>query len=178
MESESSKTEKPILLNTPEAIRFRRNSSTLVILGTGVIVFGFWGIIKLIAMFAFDMQVFHPEDLEQFDEFGRLILNVVVFVVMAIDVILRLIVGLKAIREGRGKKTGIGYLIVTIWLISGSAYSIYALMLDLMNMKGAFFDNYVSVFMELSSLVISLEVFIAAISVRRYRSKHVVGGAE
>ena len=120
------------------------------------------------------MQVFHPEDLEQFDEFGRLILNVVVFVVMAIDVILRLIVGLKAIREGREKKTGKGYLVVCFWLILGSAYSVFLLAMELINMEDSFIDSFVAVFMELSSLVISIEVFIAGISVKRYKSKHIV----
>ena len=34
-----------LLNNKPEAVRYRRSLSTLIILGTGIIVFGFWGII-------------------------------------------------------------------------------------------------------------------------------------
>ena len=163
-----------LLDNKPEAMRYRRSLSTLIILGTGVIVFGFWGIIKLAAQLFFGIELFKPEDLEGFDETAKMIVTVLVFVFMAIDVILRLIVGLKAIREGREKKTGKGYLVICLFLIIVSAYSVYLLAADLINMEESFIDSFVAVFMELSSLVIALEVFIASISVKRYKSKHIV----
>ena len=138
-------------------------------------MFGFWGIIKLAAQLFFGIELFKPEDLEGFDETAKMIVTVLVFVFMAIDVILRLIVGLKAIREGREKKTGKGYLVICLFLIIVSAYSVYLLAADLINMEeDSFIDSFVAVFMELSSLVISIEVFIAGISVKRYKSKHIV----
>ena len=163
-----------LLNNKPEAVRYRRSLSTLIILGTGIIVFGFWGIIKLAAQLFFGIDLFRPGDLDGFDETAKMIVTVLVFVFMAIDVILRLIVGLKAIREGREKKTGKGYLVICLFLIIVSAYSVYLLAADLINMEESFIDSFVAVFMELSSLVIALEVFIAGISVKRYKSKHIV----
>ena len=137
-----------LLNNKPEAVRYRRSLSTLIILGTGIIVFGFWGIIKLAAQLFFGIELFRPGDLDGFDETARII--------------------------GREKKTGKGYLVVCFWLILGSAYSVFLLAMELINMEDSFIDSFVAVFMELSSLVISIEVFIAGISVKRYKSKHIV----
>ena len=164
-----------ILLNDPESLSYRRNSSTLVILGTGVIAFGFWGIIKLAAQVFLGVQIFYPEDLETLGEDGVLFATIIGFIVMFIDVILRLIAGFKAINEGRGKKAGKGYLVILMWLIAGSAFSVFSVFLELLNLRGDFESNFVSIFMELTSLVISLEVFIAGVSVKKYKKKRLGG---
>ena len=160
-----------LLQNDPESIRFRRNSNTLTILGAGVSIFGFWGIIKLFTQIALGVQIFDASDEEMLGDIGMIIAMVVLVIVMAFDVLLRLFVGLRARRDGQGKKVGISYLIFDVWLMIGSVASVYIVISALLEGNGAFFDNYVALFMELSSLGICLEVFIAAISVRRYRAK-------
>ena len=173
---EVTKNDSLILDNSPEAVSYRRNISTLGILGIGVIVFGFWGIIKLIAELFLGIDIYRPEDLEGLDETAIMIVNVTIFVIMTIDIILRIIVGLKARREGRGKKTGRGYLVIILMLIISSTFNVCVVAWDLITMRGAFGEDFAAIFMELSSLVVSLEVFIAAVSVRRYRRNHPVGG--
>ena len=76
-----------LLDNKPEAMRYRRSLSTLIILGTGVIVFGFWGIIKLAAQLFFGIELFKPEDLEGFDETAKIIVTVLVFVSTSLRVL-------------------------------------------------------------------------------------------
>ena len=173
---EAMENDRMILDNSPEAISYRRNISTLEILGIGVIAFGFWGIIKLVSEIFLGIDIYKPEDVEGLTEFGITILNITLFIVLAIDIILRIIVGLKARREGRGKKTGRGYLLIILMLVISSTINVTAVTWDLINMRGSFGENFVAIFMELSSLVVSLEVFIAAVSVRRYRRRHLVGG--
>ena len=166
---------KPILDNSPEAVRYRRNLNTLSILGTGVIVFGFWGIIKIAAEFFLGIDVFNPEDIKDLNELGLKIVNITLFVVLTVDIILRIIVGIKAKREEHGKKTGRGYLVIILWLVLSSSVNVTAAAWEIITMRAAFFEYFVAIFMELSSLVVSLEVFIAAVSVRRYRRKYLVG---
>jgi len=165
-----------ILLNDQESLNFRRNSNTLVILGTGVIVFGFWSVIKLAAQLLFGYQLFDDEQIEELGDIGILISTVTVFIIMGADVILRLIAGLKAISEGRGKKAGKGYLVILMLLILSSAGSLIIVIPTLADVGESFIEGFVSVFMELTSLVITLEVFIAGISVKKHKSKQ-IGGA-
>ena len=42
---------------------------------------------------------------------------------------------------------------------------------DIIDMNGDFIDTYLSVFMELTSAAMTVEVFLAGISVKRYRKK-------
>ena len=172
---EVTQNAKPILENSPEAIRYRRNLNTLSILGIGVIIFGFWGIIKLASELFLGIAIYRPEDVEGFSDFEIKIVNITIFVVMTVDIILRIIVGLKAKREEHGKKTGRGYLMIILMLVVSSSLNVTAVAWEILNMHGAFGENFVAIFMELSSLVVSLEVFIAAVSVRRYRRKYLVG---
>ena len=164
-----------ILLNDDKSISYRRNSHTLVILGAGVIVFGFWSIIKLAAQLLFGYQLFTPEDVEELGEIGVFISTILVFVIQGMDVILRLIAGLTAMSEGRGKKTRRGYLVLIMFLILGSAFSLTIFIPTVLETGDEIFENFVSIFLELSSLVVSIEVFIAGISVRRHKAKSVEG---
>ena len=78
---EVTQSTKPILENSPEAIRYRRNLNTLSILGVGVIVFGFWGIIKIAAELFLGVDLYSSVDMEGFSEFEITIVNITVFIV-------------------------------------------------------------------------------------------------
>ena len=149
-----------ILKNDKETVKYRRNLNTLVVFGTGVVLFGFWGIIKLIAQILLGFQIVDPELLDGLDPAGIVFVMFFVAAVLAIDVILRLYAGLRARREGYGKKTGAGHRIVLVLLI-----------ISIMTASGDLEENITGLFMELSSLVITLEVFMASVSVRKYRKR-------
>ena len=160
-----------ILANDRVSVKYRRNCNTLVVLGTGVILYGFWSIIKLAMCLIFGVELFEESDLEELGPLGISVVMVIVVFVMAIDVFIRLHVGLRARYEGTGQIAGKAYLVGCVWLILESAFAIAIVIPDIIDMKGDFLDTYLSVFMELCSLSFSIEVFIAAISVRRYRKK-------
>ena len=92
-----------ILKNDKDSIKYRRNLNTLVVLGTGVIIFGFWGIIKIIAQAFFGLQIIDPADLEGLGPVGVVITMILTAAILSLDVILRLYVGLRARREAGGK---------------------------------------------------------------------------
>ena len=160
-----------ILQNDPESIKFRRDSNTLVILGIGVIMFAFWSIIKLLMQLLLNIKIF-PEDLEkEYGPFIILISMVVLVIIMAVDVLIRLFVGLRACRDGRGVKVSKAYLIFNVLLIMGSLVSVFFVLQSIESAEGDFIDNYIGLLMELSSLFVSVEVLLAGISVRRYRRR-------
>lgn len=160
-----------ILANDRESVKYRRNCNTLVVLGTGVVLYGFWTIIKLAMCLIFGFELFDESDLEELGPIGITFVMIILVIIMAIDVLIRLYAGLRARYEGTGKKVGKGYLFWCVWLMLESAFSIFIVVPDVINMQGDFIDTYLSVFMELTSAAMTIEVFLAGISVRRYRKK-------
>ena len=169
-------SEKTILKNAPESIRFRRDSNTLSILGMGVILFGFWSVFKVLAQVVLGVPLFTASDLKQLEgtpvDMNTLIL--ILSVLLAGDVIVRLIVGLCSIAEGRNRDKRICriYLVFAVWEILFEVFSVVSVFVQMMREEErSFLEMYLNFFMELSALVILLEVYIAAISVRKYK-KH------
>lgn len=166
--------ENNILKNDKASVKYRRNLNTLVVLGTGVILFGFWGIIKLIAQILLGYQFYNPEDLEGLSPEGTVFVMIFVAIVLSIDVILRLYAGLRSRREGLGRKTGIGHLIVLVMLLISSVITCSYVIWCIMTLNGEPDENFIALFLELTSLAFTLEVLMASISVRRYRKKNAV----
>lgn len=163
-----------IVSNSPEAVKFRRNSSTLRILGAGVIIYGFWSVIKVIAYVVLGIPLYSAADIENLGEITIDFLLAVLAVLMAGDVIVRLIIGIFAWIEGRrqDKRAPGFYLIFTVWEILFCIFSVYSVIAQFLTLSNdTFIEVYVSLFMELTSLVILIEVYIAALSVRRYKKR-------
>ena len=160
-----------ILHNDPSSVRYRRESNTLVVLGTGVIAFGFWSILKMLGMFIFSVDVFRPSDEEELGAAGMIFAIIIAVIIMAVDVLFRVFVGLRARRDGEGRKVSATYLVFTMFLILGSILSVITEAANVLSAGGSFFEGFASLVMELTSLVISIEVFIAGVYVRRFRKK-------
>ena len=161
-----------ILRNDPESLRYRRESSTLVVLGTGVMVFGIWSIIKLIGTFAFRIPLFTESEEEDLGSVGMIFAVIIAVIIVSVDVLLRIFVGIRARREGEGKKkAGKAYLVFLVLMIIVSVLSVVVEIDTVLSAERDFFDSYANLIMELTSLVVSFEVFMAAIYVRRFRAK-------
>lgn len=95
--------------------KIRKNQSHLICSGAAVIAFGLWSIIRISLMRFMD-----PVSLEEFwkipDELSRekyyFLVFTILLVLLVIDLLLRLYIGLSAIREGKGKRKRIVYVIV------------------------------------------------------------------
>lgn len=160
-----------ILKNDPGSLRYRRESSTLVVLGTGVMVFGIWSIIKLIGTFAFRIPLFTASEEEDLGSVGMLFAVIIAVIIVSVDVLLRIFVGIRARREGAGKKAGKAYLVFLVLMIIVSVISVIVEIDAVLSAERDFFDSYANLIMELTSLVVSFEVYMAAIYVRRFRAK-------
>lgn len=160
-----------ILKNDPGSLRYRRESSTLVVLGTGVMAFGIWSIIKLIGTFAFRIPLFTASEEEELGSVGMIFAIIIAVIIVSVDVLLRIFVGIRARREGAGKKAGKAYLVFLVLMIIVSVISVIVEIDAVLSAERDFFDSYANLIMELTSLVVSFEVFMAAIYVRRFRAK-------
>ena len=160
-----------ILKNDPGSLRYRRESSTLVVLGTGVMAFGIWSIIKLIGTFAFRIPLFTASEEEELGSVGMIFAIIIAVIIVSVDVLLRIFVGIRARREGAGKKAGKAYLVFLVLMIIVSVISVIVEIDAVLSAERDFFDSYANLIMELTSLVVSFEVYMAAIYVRRFRAK-------
>ena len=170
------RTEDHIVSNTPEDINFRRNSNTLSILGAGVIIFGFWSVIKIFTYSALGIPIYTESDVEAAGNVSIEIILYVLYGLLAGDVIVRLIVGLCAGAEGRDhdKKHNGLYLGFTVWEILFEIFCVVSVIIQFLTLTDdKFIEVYVSLFMELSSLLILIEVYIAALSVRKYKKQKI-----
>lgn len=171
-------SDQKLLQNDPDSIKYRKNADNLIILGTGVIVFGFWSIVKIVAQFALNISFYDESLVDDMDPIGIIFVTVFVILFYAGDMAIRLIVGLGARAEGRDvqkrkkrrpRKT---YLVFNVWLILFSIISVIIAVNVFITSDALTFNNMISLFMELSSLIILLELFISALYVRKYRREH------
>ena len=162
----------------------RRNQDKLINIGMGVIAFGVWSAVRTmmqmyvqrqdyIKQIKDGMETMSTEEQEMFsDAFIFGIFFAMMFVALAVGMGLRLYVGLSARSEGFGKKKGYGYLIVgfileVIWIMS--------IVSSFTNSSDDFYDpleQVVIVLIDITSVVIMIELFISAFRVKRMRKKH------
>ncbi len=101
----------------------RRNRDTLVIVGTGVITFGVWTVVKILLHYYLDHSEIIDilrENIEGYDNADPFTKNIyfgiyifVFSVILAVDLALRFYIGRSAIAEGRGIKKGRLYIVLT-----------------------------------------------------------------
>ena len=165
--------ENAVLQNDKASIKFRRNSNTLVDLGTGIIIFGFWSIVKLATYTILDIPIYDLSEFDDLDQGDLPFIMALLYIFLAGDVLVRIIVGLNARAEGRGKSRSPLYLFFNVWMIFFGLYTVGSLVWEcfMAGYTETLFDLLLMLFMEISSLVITIEVYVAALSVRRYKLK-------
>ena len=162
-----------VLQNDSDSIKFRKNSRTLVDLGTGIIIFGFWSIVKLATYTILEIPIYDLSEYDDLDQSDLPFIMTVLYIMLAADVIVRVIVGLNARAEGRGKSRSSFYLIFNLWMIFFGIFNVASIVWECLaaGYTEAFFDYLLMLFMEGSSLAITIEVYAAALSVRRFKLK-------
>lgn len=172
--------------NEPEQIELRRAQNTLIVVGTGIILFGFWSAAKLLGSLlilrkeTIDMVVAASGTTEGVSERALfIVLFVFTTIIVALLLALRAFIGRAAIDEGRGKRRGILYLVLTALFIVGSALSIIT------DIRVIFFSeeaaeqfgaltpdqSLTALVIEVTSLIMLIEMVISSIKVRKLTGK-------
>ena len=149
----------------------RRRRISLMTLGSGVIAFGVWSLLKTFLYLWVDPIPMDFEDIPpEFRHIAVIIGYVLVGIFMAIDLSLRLYLGRSARAAGRGTKKSCAYIVVAVLLLASSAVS---LILILFSKDGgrtsnqSVMDYYVSLFVEFTSMSILAELVYTAIRVKK-----------
>ena len=147
----------------------------LIIIGTGVIAFGVWSVIKTVLYYALSrdemLRILKEQGLEQGYEAG---VYVLIALALAFILGLRIYIGLSARAEGVGKRRGNGYVvlaaIMTLANFGGFVLSVvgaFELELTLDNIV----DLSVTFVVELTSIATMAELVYSALRVRNLRKQ-------
>ena len=161
--------------------QLRKYQNMLVIIGTGVIYFGVWGYVKLAMYFVTnraDLLETFSESMGQetlTPEMLRLFYGVTCALILLIGGIIfavRLYVGLSARAEGMGHRHNAVYLAVAalIVLIEGGMLIVSVALYFGGNSGGtSFLDMLATTVVELTSVVLTAEMVVSAVKVRRLK---------
>ena len=174
--------------NSPRDMSLRRAQNTLIIVGTGTILFGLWSVVKTVgvilinrreevAMIRENSQI--PEALAG-DGVMFAIVLVISAIILLIDLALRLFVGRSAIAEAQGRRCSFLYIPVTVLMIlSGFAtvlFEVYVLFFASPDSTAASDVSLASVIIELTSMLMMIKMVSDAHSVRKYRKQQASSG--
>ena len=169
--------------NSEETLKLRRSRDTLIIVGSGIILFGVWAAVRLYSM-AFlrksatlaEIREAMPEGSEPASDAMILgVMFVMITIVVAFEIGVRLFVGLSAIAEGRGKRSGKLYIpFVYIFIVLSFCTIIYYLVAMLANEAGddSFKDvSAASVVVEFTNMVMLIQMAASARRVKKYNKR-------
>ena len=147
-------------------IKMRRYQNLLTVSGLGVIIFGLWTVLKTILLLFLqeDMVDDLPDGL-----FYRVLFFTLIGGVLLIDFLIRLFVGLSARAEGFGKKKGYGYVVIAILMALASLTSLVLIFFD--TNEQSLWELIVSVIVEATSLVVTIELLVAAFTVKKLKKE-------
>ena len=152
-------------------IQLRKNQDTLKIVGMGVMAFGAWSIAKTIlyTMLRWNSIMGGMVDQELSAKTAGIIFVIMLVLILAAEIAIRLYIGRSAVAEGNGEKRCPGY-IVTAVLISflGLIMTVSAIVIAGSRTELSI-DVLVSLFVETTSTVATLEMCWSAIRVRKLR---------
>jgi hypothetical protein len=185
----------------PRLRQLRKYESILVLSGSGVMIFGLWSIIRFALYYI--IKPFDPEEYIGKSDYSELltessevgvdhlaenmgtIIVVIVFTVLAIDLLLRIYIGMSARAYGRGKKSGFfifAALLIAVFELLGiivSVESFWAPIIAVIREQSV--DAYaetassgdhvgsVSIFVDITSFLILIELVFSAFKVRKLR---------
>lgn len=153
----------------PREIRLRRNQDTLIIVGTGVIIFELWSLLKAVFTLLLRAGDLYEMIMEESSLEARIVVVGIIVVVLLIDLILRLFVGMSAIAVGRGKKSRFVFVAAALILAFLSAWVVTAQVIGFVKGEDLSLTSQVSAVVELTSLVTLTQLINSAMAIRGIR---------
>ena len=146
--------------------KMRRYQNLLTVSGLGVIIFGLWSVLKTILLLFMKEGILSeiPDD-----TFVRVMFFLILGGILLVDVLIRLYVGLSARAEGFGKKKGYGYVVIAILMSLASLTSLVLIFFD--SNEQSIWELIVSVIVEATSLVVTIELLVAAFTVKKLKKE-------
>ena len=146
----------------------RRLENNLVTLGTGVIAFGIWSVLKVAFEFFLGGTVIDADVPEELRGYTPAIL-IVFWVFTAIELAVRIYIGVSSRADGMRKRKSKAYLVwsivlmIDLFLTAFIDFYIYAFMLN------SFATTIITLLIDGTSFFITLDLFLFAVRVRKLR---------
>ena len=167
--------------NSPEQIALRRAQNTLIIVGTGIVMFSVWTALKSIGLVLFNRGKILLQLREMMGDSSHSLTDGIILTALIIGVViyvglstgLRAFIGASAIGVGKNKRRHAVYIPLTIILIFNSVFSILD-MLDAL-IRGIPSDSLMgnaslaAVIIELTSMIMMIQMVSAAVKVRKIK---------
>lgn len=156
----------------------RRYQNLLVCVGSGIILFGLWTLVKGVMTI-----ILYKEELQEFllslgtreEELALMIELVSYFLIIlcCLDLALRLAVGLSARREGRARdqKRHWAFLVFGAVLLTLTLTSLTMDLKDFNENFNSIFDGIITVAIDATSVVMTIELFVAGAKVKYLKKK-------
>lgn len=149
----------------------RRYQDTLYSIGSGVLIFSVWTVLRTILQFVFERDSIREliaEDAStpasETEVFAFLFM---VIIILAADLSIRIYVGTSARAEGRGNKRGTAYLFCAALMILLHAFSIYLTVTGTDNISIA--ETIVSIVIEFTASAILIDLIRASVRVKQLK---------
>ena len=150
-------------------VELRKNQSLLVCYGGGQILFGIWDLLKpIVSLLSGDIRAMAVKESLESEADWQMVLGII-FAVIGFTLLLRIFVGISAIRQGRGKHVSflhVFFAILLNFLLVCSWINTFRPMIEsgILDMT---IDDYVMLFVDLTSFVMTMQIIIASLRIRR-----------
>ena len=155
----------------PGEITLRRNQDTLVIVGTGVIIFGVWSLLKTMFALLLNMGDLYELIIQEETPEGRLVIFIVVTLLLVIDLAFRVSVGLSAIAVARGEKSRFIFVAGALLLAFSSAATVTAQIRGIVTGEEITLISHVAAAVEFTSLITLTQLINSAMAIRGIRKE-------
>ena len=152
--------------------KIRKFRSSLSISGISVIALGLWAVIKSIFNYAINPVNLDDASKTKATETGiKWFLFSVTFFILAVELALRVYVGLNAFSESRGKVRRPVYIVFSIIIAIFIAYNVLPSIVSMFRTRQFFFTSVASLLLDVASFAVLLEMVTSAIRLRYYLKK-------
>lgn len=145
----------------------RKKEVNLSTLGTGVILFGAWDLIKFILTYLMYKSELEPLIPEKY----KTVILAIVWGVPFVAFLIRLYIGTAAKSESRGKRRRLFYIILSGFLALISTLVVVGEIVLFFMDTPVTLSAIVSLLLDFTSMAILYELIVNAVSIRRYRKK-------
>ena len=169
--------------NDLDHILMRRSQNTLIVVGTGIILFSIWTVVKTLGLvfmlkdesIAIARKAADKIGISISDQHLYYIVLAVMLIIMLLFLAVRTYIGRAAISEGRGVRRRKGYLILAVILIIINTVAVTAnyLLPESQEYLGELSTNnsMPALIIEVTSMIMMVEMVFAAVRLRRARRR-------
>ena len=145
----------------------RRLEDTLVVIGTGVVAFGAWTLLKTVLLW-----VLYGNDVQRMlidagTDLPTIVLYIFSLIPLVFDLALRLFVGFSARAEGNGRHKGPVYLGVAALFALSSALSVGSAAWLLLAWEADLIDTVITIVIEATQLALLVQLIVCSVRLRR-----------